>query len=54
MPTVDHEMCMLCEECLESCPEGALNSDHGYIQVDYDKCVVCENCIEVCPVGAMG
>jgi uncharacterized protein (DUF362 family)/Pyruvate/2-oxoacid:ferredoxin oxidoreductase delta subunit len=45
--------CLICGECWNHCPAGAINKGKVAIEFDYDKCIRCYCCMEVCPHGAL-
>lgn len=48
---VIRQMCTGCGNCVEVCPEGAIeivNGEKGSIQVDRDRCSRCMKCVDVC------
>lgn len=50
LPKFDRELCTCCRECVESCPEGALQLEEGahFPHVDPDLCIGCGECEAVC------
>jgi uncharacterized Fe-S center protein len=50
LPQFDPLLCTCCRECVESCPEGALQLEDGahFPQVDPDLCIGCGECEAVC------
>lgn len=54
VPILDEEACILCEQCIEFCPDVAIQEadDGEYVAVDYDFCKGCGICDDVCPVDA--
>lgn len=50
LPQFDRELCICCGECVESCPEGALQLEQGdhFPRVDPDLCIGCGECEAVC------
>ena len=51
---VNHEDCMGCGACMESCASGALFYDtNGLAQVDHTKCITCGYCSYACPYRAI-
>lgn len=46
--------CLLCGECIELCPEGAISLDRnsGSVVTDRQKCTRCQTCITTCYSGA--
>lgn len=46
--------CLLCGECIEVCPEGAISSDESSnsIITDRQKCTRCQTCVTTCYSGA--
>lgn len=52
MNTVDEELCLACEDCLEYCQFEALSMDFT-AQVDQLRCVGCGVCVQACPENAL-
>ena len=50
---VDREKCTGCEECVETCPLGAIAVTDGVAAVDAETCGDCGACIDVCPSEAL-
>ncbi len=53
--TVDPEVCVGCESCIEYCQFSALSLEPAdpYIQINEIRCVGCGVCVPVCPDGAL-
>lgn len=53
-PELDEEACIMCEQCIEFCPDVAIHesSNQEHVLVDYDFCKGCGICEAVCPVDA--
>jgi len=53
--TVDPEVCVGCESCIEFCQFNALSLEPAdpYIQISETRCVGCGVCVPVCPDGAL-
>jgi NAD-dependent dihydropyrimidine dehydrogenase PreA subunit len=49
---VDHELCILCSDCLDRCPFGALTIDDRLI-IDELRCAGCGVCVIACPSDAL-
>jgi len=49
---INHDLCNLCELCVQSCPFDALSVAGDKIEVG-DECTLCGKCIEECPVEAI-
>jgi len=50
--TVNEDLCMACEDCIEYCQFDALSMDFT-IQVDQLRCVGCGVCVQSCPEEAL-
>lgn len=50
--TVDADLCIGCEDCVDRCPVGALSVDE-VCTVDRTRCLGCGVCVSVCPTGAL-
>ncbi len=61
LPRIDHEKCVLCEDCIEICPMDALfryfprneNLDDDHIQLIEEMCIGCGVCATNCPAEAI-
>jgi ferredoxin len=51
--TVDKELCVGCEECLEVCVFSGMEMEDGIAKVNQDKCLGCGRCERICPNGAI-
>ncbi len=49
VPVVDPEGCIQCEECVQACPDDAMELVDGRIVITREKCLVCGYCLNVCP-----
>jgi len=48
--------CIRCGVCVESCPNGALQTDtegHPFIRINRQKCTRCGTCVAACPTTAL-
>jgi len=52
LPVVNEDLCVMCGDCEENCPPGAISLD-PYPVVDAEKCISCFCCAELCTEGAM-
>lgn len=51
---IDPALCTGCGECLDICPEEAIEGEDGYIHmIDEKLCIKCGKCVPVCPEGAI-
>ena len=51
---IDPALCVGCGECLDICPEEAIEGEDGFIHMlDEKLCVRCGKCLPVCPEGAV-
>jgi pyruvate formate lyase activating enzyme len=48
----DAGKCVGCGQCVEACPEGAIQVIEGKSQTNRDQCKGRGNCVEVCPYDA--
>jgi pyruvate formate lyase activating enzyme len=46
------KICLLCQRCVQNCPNDSLMLENKNILTDFQKCKVCGKCVEVCPVNA--
>ena len=54
MPEVDRDLCILCGDCVTSCPQQALMAQPGDVpRVNEELCAYCGDCEDICPVGAI-
>ena len=53
MPEFDGTLCILCGDCIPSCPNGALSISAGALVLDDEKCAYCGDCEDVCPMNAI-
>ena len=53
-PSVDHDKCIGCGECVEVCPVEVFElEDEKAVPANADECLGCESCVEVCEQGAI-
>ena len=45
---IHHDWCVLCEDCIKRCAQGALNIVNDKIVIDKQKCVLCSYCSTAC------
>lgn len=51
---IDPALCTGCGECLEACPEEAIEGDDGFIHmIDEKLCIKCGKCVPLCPENAI-
>jgi ferredoxin len=51
-PDTDPERCLLCGDCAELCPTGAVSLGETSAQTDPGACIWCCACVKACPEGA--
>ncbi len=51
--SVDAEICIGCETCLERCQMEALNMEDEHALLNADRCIGCGLCVSTCPSGAL-
>ncbi len=42
------EGCILCDQCVEVCPAGAINTEGDSAVIDHARCIGCARCIAAC------
>jgi len=52
-PVIQHNKCLFCLACLNTCPSKAIAIENKKISIDYAKCIACFCCQEVCPAAAI-
>jgi len=56
-PEIDHEVCILCEACIEICPMGAIShisdKNNEKIEIKLEDCLGCGLCATHCPEDAI-
>jgi pyruvate formate lyase activating enzyme len=50
---VNHNKCIGCLSCIQTCPNAALSHVNNRIEVDRKKCEGCYACAEICPSKAI-
>jgi NAD-dependent dihydropyrimidine dehydrogenase PreA subunit len=53
MLTIELDRCNGCGDCVEVCPEGAIQLVGGLAQINSELCTECEVCVQACPTGAI-
>lgn len=53
MLTIELDRCDGCGDCVEVCPEGAIQLVGGLAQINSELCTECEICVQACPSGAI-
>jgi NAD-dependent dihydropyrimidine dehydrogenase PreA subunit len=51
--SLDENLCIGCEECIQTCQFFALTFNHGSVQVHESKCMGCGVCVSICLQGAL-
>ena len=51
--SVSNELCVGCEDCIPSCPFGALSMDNEIAVIDIQTCTLCGSCVDACPAEAI-
>ena len=46
-------LCKGCGKCVETCPNGAINTSGKGHRIDYSKCEACGTCVDNCSYGAL-
>ena len=51
---IDPALCAGCGQCMESCPEEAIDGRDGFIHIiDENQCEKCGDCVSLCNAGAI-
>ncbi len=50
---IDPEICIRCNTCEATCPQGAITHDSRNYVVDAAKCNLCMACVPPCPTGSI-
>lgn len=45
--------CILCDKCIENCPQEAISRNGEIFTIDPDRCTGCHTCVNICPRGAI-
>ncbi|WP_353956660.1 glycyl-radical enzyme activating protein [Allocoprobacillus halotolerans] len=45
----NHQTCVHCLHCVQTCPQQAITDQDGHIHVDFKKCTSCLQCVQQCP-----
>ena len=58
-PVIDFRRCTACDECVQSCPTGAIATatpvpDRKTLSLSYASCIQCRECVTACPEEAVG
>ena len=53
MYKVNRDLCIGCQQCIETCPAGAISMFNNKAQINPDLCRECGNCLQACPEGAI-
>jgi len=51
--TIDRDLCMLCERCIENCSYGVFRREGDKIHIQSRECTGCHRCIAMCPRDAI-
>lgn len=49
VPVIDHGGCIGCGECVQKCPDQAMEMVDGTVVINREDCLVCGYCSNVCP-----
>jgi len=57
-PVMDFTQCAMCDECVRSCPTGAIQAvkptpDSKRLSLSYAACIQCRACVAACPEQAI-
>src|SRR5207247_7827182 len=58
-PVIDFTRCTACDDCVRSCPTGAIHSTtpaagRKTLSLSYAACIQCRECVTGCPEEAVG
>lgn len=45
----NHQTCLHCLRCVQTCPQHAISNQNGHIHVDFKQCIGCLQCVLQCP-----
>lgn len=51
--TIDDEKCVLCQLCLNDCPNSYIFLENNKISTNEKGCIECGHCYAICPQGAI-
>lgn len=54
LPVINSSACKDgCQECIDSCPTGAITANDNELTIDLGRCIFCGNCEKACTQGAI-
>jgi uncharacterized protein (DUF362 family)/NAD-dependent dihydropyrimidine dehydrogenase PreA subunit len=52
-PCIERDNCIICDACIQACPQKIISMKNKRIVIDYSKCIACFCCQEACPASAI-
>jgi formate hydrogenlyase subunit 6/NADH:ubiquinone oxidoreductase subunit I len=53
IPEIDANLCNLCGDCVQACPQSAVTMHRNRLELDEARCAYCGDCEDLCPMGAI-
>ena len=50
---INKQKCLVCERCIDICPQNAIFEEDDKILIDEKKCIGCSKCLKECPQNSI-